>query len=791
MITKEEQSEDTEKERAKELSVTSSDPNIRKLARRHRIQRRLSALQEKGTEDEEVIQRSPIEAQLLACTDIMERVKMESEEVVSNVKVADEARELERRREAREKRNFLLNKLEEENREAILKYQEIDQKWSGILSSKDPLDIHEEMIAQNARCLELLSKKDEVIAELKAELENADVKFVEDTKKQNEDVDILVERIDRQLNVISKAYYQELKNIDEVLDAERRELLDTLEEKWEALYEKLQDDSKEAINKRKEVIREYEVEMARVMTEHHEEYRAQKIGLELENQELQQKVQNMKALCLMNVEKLNYSYTVLKHRDEENTIVKNEQKRRINKLQDTINELRKTYTKLEESTRSEIQKLTDQVLKAHKNILELEVKSENFTNINEKKYFQVWDMNVKRANELVDKILSTDKIIHEQALGLPWKPPEEQLLAKEDLPSYRTAVNAINKEKADAQERRQMPITYKKANTLEDINLERRLLNRIMGHVSEQSNFLIEDIIEELLLPYSSEDNVVIRLDNVFLALNIVSEEEIEFLLNFFLPYTYCPDCTSLDKSTPTSQKSIDKIMEASSFQSTSSTPDVCGDEEPDEDVAQLIATIKDEIYCNDLYGEADTVTNDTQDYPVPSAVPTLSTLVEENVSSSVNVVSSNDKDEKEQKQRLVCKKGHLLQIHSAYVTRALKEFVEKYHFVKRDDIVPCLKDRLSIRKVTVSRSLTVEDIREFWKRYRDLFPPAKERLWDGLLVGLKQYYEILKERQRLSNETEFLKKQNAELRRLLKTYTTQPGSSTRMDTEIPFSTKT
>lgn len=122
-----------------------------------------------------------------------------------------------------------------------------------------------------------------------------------------------------------------MDNINNVLDAERKLLLDTLEKKWKDFYEKLKDNAQDGIEMRKTIIREYEEEMDRVMTEHHEEYRSQKITLALENQELQQKLQDMKALCMLNVEKLNYSYAVLKHKDEENTIIKNEQKRRINK----------------------------------------------------------------------------------------------------------------------------------------------------------------------------------------------------------------------------------------------------------------------------------------------------------------------------------------------------------------------------------------------------------------------------------------------------------------------------
>lgn len=108
-------------------------------------------------------------------------------------------------------------------------------------------------------------------------------------------------------------------------------LLENITEKWEALYKKLQQDNLSGLDRRKEIIREYEKDMKKVIIEHQEEFRAQKISFEREIQKLQQEVQNTKALCFMNIEKLDYSYTVLKRREDENAIVKNQQKRRINK----------------------------------------------------------------------------------------------------------------------------------------------------------------------------------------------------------------------------------------------------------------------------------------------------------------------------------------------------------------------------------------------------------------------------------------------------------------------------
>ncbi|CAB0027858.1 unnamed protein product [Trichogramma brassicae] len=153
------------------------------------------------------------------------------------------------------------------------------------------------------------------------------------------------------------------------------------------------------------ILDDYELEMERLMQEHDEEYRAQKIELEKECQDLQQQLERTKALCLLNAEKLSYNYTVLKSREEENSVVASLQKRKINKLQALLTNLKKNYADFEESTKLEIERLSSQILRAHKSIAELEDKSVHFTRVNEKQYLDIWDMNTHTANELLKKVL--------------------------------------------------------------------------------------------------------------------------------------------------------------------------------------------------------------------------------------------------------------------------------------------------------------------------------------------------------------------------------------------------
>lgn len=54
---------------------------------------------------------------------------------------------------------------------------------------------------------------------------------------------------------------------------------------------------------------------------------------------------------------------------------------------------------------------------------DLQKKYHHFETVDTKKYKEVWDMNEAAVMELVHKALQADQIIHQQVLGLQWKPP--------------------------------------------------------------------------------------------------------------------------------------------------------------------------------------------------------------------------------------------------------------------------------------------------------------------------------------------------------------------------------
>ena len=126
----------------------------------------------------------------------------------------------------------------------------------------------------------------------------------------------------------------------------------------------------------------------------------------------------------------------------------------------------------------------------------------------------------------------------------------------------------------------------------------------------------------------------------------------------------------------------------------------------------------------------------------------------------------------------MLCEKGHLLDIKTTYIIAILKDFVAKHSENNENPKDLNLKQKIMDRKYTISRNISVEDVTNYWTRFREIFSQKDEDLWDVLLIGLNKYINILKERQKIDADIEKLKQQNAELNHLLLTYNSTSGDS-------------
>lgn len=134
----------------------------------------------------------------------------------------------------------------------------------------------------------------------------------------------------------------------------------------------------------------YRDEIDRIEQEHIEITRATRIRLEQDNQALEIELQKVKTNTTLNTEKLDYNFQVLKKREDENLMVRNAQKRRLTKLNETIFVLRRKIKDVQMNCLIETEKLTSDVMKLRFNISHMSTKVNTFAEVNDKKVFALY-----------------------------------------------------------------------------------------------------------------------------------------------------------------------------------------------------------------------------------------------------------------------------------------------------------------------------------------------------------------------------------------------------------------
>lgn len=723
-------------------SVDSANAEERIAARRIRIQRRLEAARREAS-GEDAAKKKPVDSEkdALKSRKQMEdsrqrlvKLKSDGTELVTNVHVAADARESTRRLEEEEQRRQRNEKLEAEAKSATEKFEEITKKWEYALSKEIPQDLNAMLTEQKGACDSMIDEKNKLIHDFQQELKAKDDQYVKDLKKAAEDVDLMVERMEEQMKQLTKAYREELTQIEKAFVTERGELIDNNRKKWDTSMQQRRDKEVEYMDSRRKRVEDHENQLQTLRVQDAEEYNMVKIKLETDVQILEQQLQQMKATYQLNQEKLEYNFQVLKKRDEENTITKSQQKRKITRLQDVLNNLKQKLAKQEKQYREDNQSLTDDYKRITEQFRELQKKSRHFQTTDQKKFQDVWAMNEEQVRELVHSVLEADRIIHEHQLGLPWEPPNLDFM---DTPKTAEQTYGSKEQKMSAtQMAHEIMSGVGTDDGEEDIDkssvggkLERQMAGKklsaktikaVLELICDEAGFLVESKLTKLLAPLEKDEQSLMKLDAIFAALGVDTEDDIYLLSNYFLGH-------GEGEQAPEGSERGTK----------------------DDEMTEEKATIEETA------GKMDEREKEDEDGSVVLSV-------DEKASDSSSV------------------KAHLSEmknlIHPNEVVKALRKFVQDNRQPQKEAKRQSLKVGAGVGKVT-----TLDE--SFWQNMASVIDVKKERVWTALLDGFEKYLAVLTERAALIQETDALTQQNAELRMLLHQYV---NSRVNQELEIP-----
>ncbi|XP_009182095.2 dynein regulatory complex protein 1 isoform X2 [Papio anubis] len=499
-------------------SVHSDNPQERIQARRLRIAARLEARRrealgeyldgkKESEEDQSKSYKQKEESRLK-----LAKLLLCGTELVTNIQVAIDIREIHRRVEEEEIKRQRIEKLENEVKTSQDKFDEITSKWEEGKQKRIPQELWEMLNTQQLHCAGLLEDKNKLISELQQELKTKDDQYVKDLKKQSDDICLLLERMEEQVKNVMKTFREELYNIE-----------------------------LEYLTNHMKKVEDYEKQLNRQRIWDCEEYNTIKIKLEQDVQILEQQLQQRKAIYQLNQEKLEYNLQVLKKRDEESTVIKSQQKRKINRLHDILNNLRSKYAKQIKQFQEENQSLTLDYKRLVLQFKELQKAMRHFALIDDEKFREIWLMNEEEAKDLIARAFDVDRIIHTHHLGLPWTAPDFWFLKNVGPISQQPQKSAtqiveemlMHTEEEEAEEAASEPESYLDLPK----QISEKTTKKILMLLCDESGFLIESKLLSLLLPLEQNECYLLRLDAIFSALGIESEDDLYKLVNFFLKY--------------------------------------------------------------------------------------------------------------------------------------------------------------------------------------------------------------------------------------------------------------
>ncbi|XP_039981577.1 dynein regulatory complex protein 1 isoform X2 [Xiphias gladius] len=522
--------------------------------------------------------------------------------LVTNIQTAADARESMRRTELEEARRIRLERLENYAKSSQEKFEEITRRWSTAKDKVIPQELQEALKSQQQLCALLLEDKKKVINDLQQELKVGDDRYVKDLRKQAEELDLMMERMEDQIKNLTKAYREELAQTERVYQQESEILLTRDKTEWEQLMKELWDKELERLAQRKKNVVEYEGIIHSLMLETMDKQSIPQLEQNAKIQVLEREHQQIQATGVI---------VKLKRIRQENEVQGHNFRRAHmrSKFVSLQAERKNLQTKIA-SQEKQISKRGRYLFKDYKRNIQqyqcIQKKIKLFAVADARKFGEMWLTIEAEVKQLVERALVIDSLIWRQHLGLAWERPPmafRELCGpiQPQTQAHGPARQAVSQpfhtgqasqcsrgatDTADgprpeagaestgmAMCKEETAVRGESDAEVEEGKLSMETLKKVMELLCDEAGFLMEDKLLKLLAPLEKEEQTVVKLGSLLCAFG-VEEEDVPKLALFLLKYKH---------------------------QQREQTEDVCGEPGESSDQAEAVETSSTSNLTSDL----------------------------------------------------------------------------------------------------------------------------------------------------------------------------------------------
>lgn len=418
----------------------------------------------------------------------------------------------------------------------------IDFKWQELEDKEDCEELAQEIELQKAHCQSIIQNKEKLIKQFQDTLKGKDEEYVKSLETQGQNIVKLIGLMRIQFNSMRDEYNTQLNEIEAAFKKEREEILANNNSEIDALFRKHQKTEEFFLEERTKNEAAYAEELEALRSSEANDQQEQKIKLENELQTLQKCMEDMKAVYKLNEEKLDFNLRVLKEREDHNKETKTRMNKKLNDLKEKKRNLISEYKRENTRLKNKNIELTNSYKRITLQFKELQKKFRRFKKSDERRFDEIWTMNQNEVFALVDKITQADRVVHEQQLGIEWKPPSDPIFNNPDIKAGMSQVNQ-NASVAESQGQSKVDIGDTQSHITggdktEEGKIPIRKIKKVFQLLIDEMPYLIEDKIEQEC--YDKPANVIFKmqLDAVRKSLDISDKHTLYMLVNTFYDFS-------------------------------------------------------------------------------------------------------------------------------------------------------------------------------------------------------------------------------------------------------------
>ncbi|KAK7202296.1 Sperm tail/Sperm tail C-terminal domain containing protein [Novymonas esmeraldas] len=459
--------------------------------------------------------RSAAEQKALDTRYEMSAVNYASVTAATNVRVAAEVAESQRRQRAQDVQRQICELQESSGADA--QHGALNLQFEALYRLGVPHELHSALTEQRAECDALIGVKDKLLEELREQLHQREEEYVGLLRKNKDEVGRLVDTMRTSTDDYLHQYTVKLQSIEKTYEAERRAYLDRCAEEVKELVKTRRTKEVEYRKRREQKLAEAQQQLEERYESGYEDFNEAKREHQSDVHALREELEKSKADYLLNGERLTYNLQVLRERVKESRSAQAQYKKKIARLQETLATLLARYQDAEKRFQRANNELATQLHRVDQQYTDTQGKFATFEKKDKAKYRQLWKLHHDKCQALAQECLQADRVVYEELLQMPWQPPALRYWPREEM-----GVEAQKDEMDDRPEEAPEVELTEAAQMLFSI-------------LKSQASFLVDGNVRDAIQAVEGATQEQADVEGILTTLQLHRTSDVEDMLEYFL----------------------------------------------------------------------------------------------------------------------------------------------------------------------------------------------------------------------------------------------------------------